>query len=244
MNDEELLRRVESLKDTMVAVSTGGPRIDNVNPDYQMEYSEVDRELRTRSIPNPNPYSDLWQWYGRWSSGDLPSYSSRRVFLAELFAPVLDQLRARVTGRGGEPPAPTGWTRVDRTVGEARMRLAEAASEEQFQGIGLLCREVLVSLAQAVYVPDRHPPLDGIQPSDSDAKRMLEAYLAVELGGGANEEARAHAKSALRLAVALQHRRTADFRQAAMCVEASAAVVNIVAITSGRRDPEQNVLAS
>jgi len=241
MTDKQLLEKLESLKNTMIAVSTGGPRIDDVNPDYQRDYSDVDRELRLRNIPNPNLYSDLWQWYGRWSSDDLPSYRSRRLFLTDLFAPVLDQVRAHATGSARDIPPLTGWLRVDRTVGEIRMCLAEASNEEQYQAIGLLCREVLISLAQAVHVPERHPSLDGVQPSDSDAKRMLDAYFAVELRGGPNEEARLHAKAALKLALALQHRRTADFRRAAMCVEASTAVINVVSITSGRRDPADDV---
>lgn len=52
---------------------------------------------------------------------------------------------------------------------------------------------------------------------------------------GANEEARAHARAALRLALALQHKRTADFRIAALCAEATASVVNILAVLAGRR---------
>jgi hypothetical protein len=237
MTDDELLRQLEFLRNMMVSVATGGPRINDVNPQYQQEYSEVDRELRRRKIPNPIPYADLWEWYGRWSSGDLPSYQSRRNFLAEIFTPILEQIRASVTGHIGESPEPTGWPRVDRTVGEMRSRLAAATTEEQFQAIGLLCREALISLAHAVYSPGQHPPLDGTTPSDTDARRMLEAYIAVELGSGPNEEARAHARAALRLALALQHRRTADFRQAAMCVEATTTVINVIAIASGRRDP-------
>jgi uncharacterized protein YutE (UPF0331/DUF86 family) len=66
---------------------------------------------------------------------------------------------------------------------------------------------------------------------------MLEAYVAVELAGGANEEVRKHARSALDLANALQHRRTATFREAAMCVESTTAIVNVIAIVAGMRDP-------
>ena len=80
--------------------------------------------------------------------------------------------------------------------------LATARAEEQFQAIGLLCREALISLAQAVYDPVRHPSIDGIASSDTDARRMLGAYIAEELVSGPNEEARAHARAALRLAVA------------------------------------------
>lgn len=122
-------------------------------------------------------------------------------------------------------------------MGELRDRLASASTEEQHQAVGLLGREALISLAQAVYVPERHPSVDGTQPSATDGKRMLEAFIAAELAGGANEEARRHARSALDFAVALQHRRTASFRDAAMCAEATTAVVNLVAIVAGRRDP-------
>jgi hypothetical protein len=237
MTHNELIRQIESLRSLMMSVATGGPRIDEVNLDYQKAFSTVDGELRRRRIPNSIPYSDLWEWYGRWRSGDLPSYQSRRTFLAEIFTPLLEQVRASTTGRMGEPPQLTGWPRVDRTIDQIRDNLAAAQTEEQFQSIGLLCREALISLAQAVYIPERHTPIDDITPSDTDARRMLEAYMVVELAGGPNEEARAHARAALKLTLALQHHRTADFRQAAMCVEATAAVINVIAIASGRRDP-------
>ncbi|MCK4443946.1 MAG: hypothetical protein KAW09_05350, partial [Thermoplasmata archaeon] len=79
--------------------------------------------------------------------------------------------------------------------------------------------------------------LNGVAPSKTDAKRMLEAFVAAELGGHANEETRSHAKASLRLALALQHKRTADFRTATLCAEATASVVNIVGILSGTRVP-------
>jgi hypothetical protein len=66
---------------------------------------------------------------------------------------------------------------------------------------------------------------------------MLEAYIAVEMAGGANEYLRKHTRAALDLAVNLQHKRTAAFRDAAICVEATTATVNTIAIISGRRDP-------
>jgi len=112
-----------------------------------------------------------------------------------------------------------------------------AREEEDFQGVGLLCREALITLGQVVWVAERHPPVDGVIPSDTDAKRRLEAYIAVELGTNANEQARKHAKAALDLAVGLQHKRSATWRDAAMCLEATASVVRLVTIVEGRRDP-------
>lgn len=75
----------------------------------------------------------------------------------------------------------TGWQKVDRQLQEVRLRLDTAESEEQYQAVGLLCREVLISVAQAVYDPRLHPSNDGVLPSDSDAGRMLEAFFSADL---------------------------------------------------------------
>jgi hypothetical protein len=217
----------------MISVATGGPRIQQVQAECQENCDLVDVELTNRHIPNPLPYRDLWQWYGRWSSGDLPTYASRRAFVSALFDPLVTQLR-----RGFSTPVEaTGWERVDRTVTALRQQLAVAETEEQFQTVGLLCRETLISLAQAAFSPDEHPTLDGVKATDTDTKRMLEAYIAASLGGSSNEHLRKHARAALDLALHLQHKRTASFRDAALCSEATTSVVNLVAVMAGRRDP-------
>jgi hypothetical protein len=74
-----------------------------------------------------------------------------------------------------------------------------------------------------------------VKPSATDAKRMLEAIFSVELKGSSNDEARAHARAAVNLALALQHKRTPDFRTAALCAEGTWSVVNMLAILAGRR---------
>lgn len=235
--DRDLLLNLDRLRSALVSVSTGGQMIDNVNSTYRQIFLEVDSALKKKGIANPIQFEDLWDWHGRWSSGDLPTYKSRREFVAALFNPLL----ARIRGNAQEPVlsqvGETGWLRVDRAVHEIRRRLAEAKTEEQYQAVGLLCREILISLAQAVHDPIKHPPLDEIKPSETDAKRMLEAYIAVEFAGSAHEEARRHAKAAYNLATNLQHRRTANFREAAMCAEATGSIVNVIAIVSGHRDP-------
>lgn len=130
---------------------------------------------------------------------------------------------------------PTGWQKVDRQIQEVRTRLDDAKTEEQFQAVGLLCREALISISQEVFDPLLHPSSDGVKMSDTDARRMLEAIFEVGLKGGVNEEARAHAKAAVKLALALQHKRTADFKMAALCAEATLSVINLLAILVGRR---------
>jgi hypothetical protein len=239
LTDDALIEELEAQRSLMVAVATGGPRIQEVNDDYRERRSRIQDALKERRLEDTNPYHDLWRWYGKWSSGDLPSYQSRRLHVAELYDDLIDRVRRGSVQVGSELfDEPTGWHRVDRGVEKFRLALETATGEEDFQSVGLLCREVLISLAQAVYVPNFHPTSDGVEPSDTDAKRMLEAYITHELAGGRNEAARRHAKAALDVANDLQHRRTAGFRDAALCAEATSAVVNLIAIVSGRRDPK------
>jgi len=240
VTEEELLEEIESQRNLMISVSTGGNRIQNVNDEYKERRERIRKALEALGIKDPNPYSDLWRWYGKWSSGDLPTYQSRRLYISDLYDPLADKLRQGEIQVGSHLfTEPTGWARVDRGVDNIREKLETSSVEEDYQAVGLLCREALISLAQAVYDPTLHPLPDGSSPSDTDAKRMLEGYIAAELAGSSNEEIRRHANAALALANSLVHRRTATFRDAAMCAEASAAVINLIAIASGRRDPMQ-----
>lgn len=237
LSHEDLVKLIEKQKCLMVSVSTGGDRIQNVNSDYQADLAEIAEALRERDLSNPNPFKDLWEWYGKWSDGSLPTYQSRRTFLSEMFSPLIETIKGMNTASLNPVfEEPTGWNRVDRSMGEIKLRLAQASSEEQYQGIGLLARETLISLAQAVFDPEVHTSPDGTEPSKTDAKRMLEAYISTVLSGKTNENIRRHAKASLDVANDLTHRRTADFRLAALCAESTNAVVNILSIISGRRD--------
>lgn len=188
---------------------------------HPMVRSNSDEARRLVAEFNEELARDGWEIYEKRQLSGRPVFAARRLGTrVEIFE------------------EPTGWPKVDRQMEEVRSRLLEASTEEQFQAVGLLCRETLISVAQAVYVAERHPTTDGVAASQTDAKRMLEAFIAVELGGAANDETRSHAKAALRLALALQHDRTADFRTAALCAEATVSVVNIVGIISGARTPK------
>jgi hypothetical protein len=125
------------------------------------------------------------------------------------------------------------WERAERNLDQAHEQLKQADTEEEFQAVGLLCREAMITLAQAVFDPNLHTASDNISPSHTDAKRMLEAYLQHELEDSSYAATRKFARSALDLANDLQHKRTATFRDAALCVEATTAVVRVIALISG-----------
>ena len=237
---KELIQKIEGQKGLMTAVATGGPKIKDVNGQYQQIRFEILTKMQDLGIEDPNPYPDLWSWYGKWRDGSLPSWQARRNYIGALYQPLLDALAMRSkTTLAVHPQEPTGWNRVDRSVDKINNALVHAENEEDFQTVGLLCREAIISLAQAVYDVTKHVSIDGVSPSETDAKRMLENYIAAELVGSSNETHRKFAKTTIQLAVDLQHKRTATFREAALCVEATRSIINTIAIMSGQRDPEK-----
>lgn len=237
---KELIQQIERQKELMIAVATGGPKIKDVNAQYKVRRFEVLTKLQDIGIDDPNPYPDLWSWYGKWRDGSLPSWQARRTYIGTLYQPLLDALERRSkTTSVVQPQEPTGWARVDRNVDKINNALAFAENEEDFQTVGLLCREAIISLAQAVYDSTKHSSVDGISPSNTDAKRMLENYIAAELTGSSNETHRKFAKTTVQLAIDLQHKRTASFREAALCAEATRSIINTIAVMSGQRDPEK-----
>ena len=61
-------------------------------------------------------------------------------------------------------PEPTLWEKVDRQIAAMREQLTRAASEEGYQAVGHLGREVMISLAQAVIDPAEAIGQDGKAP--------------------------------------------------------------------------------
>lgn len=226
-----LIKEIEAQKNLMITVATGGPRIEEVDDEYRSRRREIKRKLRNLQIDDPNSFEGLWESQG------LETYRSRRQYVRDLYSGLLSDLEEIEAGLTPDTTREsTGWERVDRGQEKIRLQLASSHDEEDYQQVGLLGREVLISLAQSVYDPSRHGPVDSVIPSETDAKRMIDSFIEYELKGQSNRELRSYAKSALDLALKLQHRRTADFRTAAMSAEAVFSVVNTVAIISGRRD--------
>ena len=123
--------------------------------------------------------------------------------------------------------------RTRRAADNMNARLAAAQSEEDFQSVGHLAREVCISVAQVVYHSEKHSTDDDVKPCSTDAKPKLSAYVGVELAGQANVEARRRARASIGLADALTHNRSATRRDASMAVVAVDAIVRIAEILEG-----------
>ncbi|MDR6300672.1 hypothetical protein [Mesonia maritima] len=231
---KDLIRDIEFLKNTMISVSTGGQRIQEINDEYKLKFNAVNKALQRLGFQNPNHFKDLWDWYGKWSS-DFITYRERRAFIRELYSSLVQILLETEEAESINVTIDLkGWERLERSVQEIRKRQSEASKEEQFQVIGLLCRETIITLAQSVFIEDKHPILDDTQVSKTDAKRLLEAYIAVELSGSSNKILRQYARSTLDLANALTHKRTATKKDASLCSIATLSLINFIGTIEGR----------
>ena len=127
-------------------------------------------------------------------------------------------------------PEPTLWDKVDRQVAAMREQLNRAASEEAYQAVGHLGREVMISLAQAVIDPSEAIGDDGRRPSSTDAGRLLEAYIAKTLPGGGNEALRRAVRAVVQTTSAVLHDRKAAPKDAALVAELVSSSVHLVHI--------------
>ena len=230
ISKQELLKDIEYLKNVMVSVATGGQRIQDVDTEYQKVYNKVAIALKKIDIDNPNNFRSLWDWYGKWKS-DFSKYQERRDYIKEIYEPIFSLFLDTEDERFIEVKVNlTDWDKIKRGIIEINKREKQAENEEQFQAVGMLCRELIISLAQSVYNPELHPSLDGTEISKTDAKRMLESYIAVTLSGAGNEELRSYVKTTNKLANTLTHKRTATKKEMMLCTSATLALVNFIGV--------------
>lgn len=137
---------------------------------------------------------------------------------------------ARPVGFVPMPPEPTQWEKVDTQVAAMRASLIRARSEAEYQTVGHLGREVMISLAQAVIEPADAIGEDGKTPSDTDAARLLDAYIGHVLPGRGNEELRSAVRRAVKATSAVLHDRKATPQDAALIAELVSGSVRLVHI--------------
>ena len=173
---DQLRKDIEALKDMMISVATGGERIQNVDARYRSLHSSISSRCKRINIKYDNKFNGLWDWYGRWTNS-MPHYQERRQFINDLLAPTFEAFSNDVTSPSIATPIVelNDWDRINRTVFKIKQNSLTAKNEEDFQQIGLLCRDVIISLAQAVYNPEIHGTTDdkGTVIGPSDAVRMI-----------------------------------------------------------------------
>lgn len=219
-----LLDLLDKQSNLMVSVATGGPKIADCNDDYKDRDKVIRKQLRGLGLDYPVVYRDLWQWHNMWRA-DLPTWASRRAFVADLFSEIRRQIEdCQVCGIS---TTLTGWARIDRVLALMPRRIQAAQHEEHYQEVGLNCRELLITLAQEVYDESMAMHCDK-EPGKSDSKRQLEAFVSRNMTGEVNKLLRKYVRSAIDLTSELTHRRSASKSDAIIVFSSTKSLVEII----------------
>lgn len=228
----KLKQNLETIKNIMVSVATGGPQIKEEDTRYKRLHTQIVQDCKKLNLTYNNTFFSLWDWYGKWKT-EFPSYKERRDFIRDLFAPTLAYFDENENDSNIETIIElSDWERIQRTITKIKRDSGSARNEEDFQVIGLLCRDVIISLAQVVYNPLVHGETDesGKQIGNADAVRMIGNYVKIKLNGSHNKELRAYAKATNDLANQLTHKRSATKRDMLLTVSSTIALINFIGI--------------
>lgn len=230
-----LRQNIETIRDIMISVATGRQQIQVENTRYTTLYAQIQHDCKVLNLTFNNPFPNLWAWYGKWKA-DFRTYQERRAYINDLFAPMLvyfdENMNFNNVSKVETLVELDEWDRITRTLTKIKRDSNNAKNEEDFQTVGLLCREVIISLAQAVYNPKLHGSTDekGVVIGNSDANRMIGNYVNIKLSGGSNEELRAYARNTNKLANRLTHERNATKKDMLLSVASTIALINFIGI--------------
>ena len=92
---EDLKKNISTIRGLMVKVSTGNGNIDDFEEEYNKLYFLIAEDINYfnkhgLTFQNLNSFLSLWDFYSHWSSGELPTYQSRRQYISSLYKPIED----------------------------------------------------------------------------------------------------------------------------------------------------------
>lgn len=228
----KLKQNIEAIKNIMVSVATGGNRIQEEEEIYKKLHAQIECDCKKLNLPYNNVFFSLWDWYGKWKA-DFQTYQERRTYIKELFAPTLAYFDETENYNNIESIVDLyDWKRIKRTIIKIQRDSNVAQNEEDFQAIGLLCLEVIISLAQAVYNHVLHGTTDEkrVIIGNSDAVRMIGNYISSEVSGSSNNELRAYANNTNKLANKLTHERNVTKKDMLLTVSSTIALIYFIGI--------------
>jgi len=228
MRPDEIAVEIEAQAALLVDVATGGPRIDDVNEDYKARRRQIVPELVRRGLDYPFPWADLWDWYESYSE-EPGGYRARRSRIRKLATPLVERLHELASDPGiddvgGPGEQSTDWTQIEGRLASMRQELAQAVSLDDLQDVGRRCREVLIDAARHVFDASMVP--DGVDtPGPSDAKAMIELFVASRAGGSSRAALRAVVRSAHTLMQTVTHSASVTRADAIACGSATVLIV-------------------
>lgn len=230
-NKSSVLERINQEKNMLIDVGTGELDIKYANEEYIRIHKELCNILNKICLSNPNNYNDLWEWYEDYKKRPLPTYTSRRKYINNLYESIINTIDNSSEKRYYLTEyIPTGWEKVDKCISKMKSNLIKSTIKEDFQSIGHYGREVLITIAQNVFDKEKHKSPDGTDIGNADSKRMLEAYINYKFKGKKGDREKKFVKSAIDFANEITHRSTLNKIDAELCYNAIVSTSNIIRI--------------
>lgn len=232
-NKDSVLALINAEKDFLIKAGTGIIQIrdQKVNNEYKIQHQYLLQVLKQLGLESVHKYNDLWDWYNDYKSKGMSTYQSRRTYISNIFQPLINTIQnSDASALNLIQYELTGWEKVDDAVSKIKDVLVKANKTADYQSVGMYGRELLITLAQTVFIKEKHPSIDGTDISSADSKRMLEAYINYCLHKRSKEREIKFAKSAIDFSNELTHNRTATQMDAELCYNAVLSTVHIIRV--------------
>jgi hypothetical protein len=181
---------------------------------------------------------------GPWKQ-HLPTYQERRAYVIRLYEPLLDALddleRRQLTG--GLDLGETGWSKVDSRVHQLHGRFASASTVEDYKGIGYACRDLIITVANAVFDSDRHVRPDEGPLKGDDAKNRIDRALEVEFSGESHQKLRKYVRSLWEYVSTVAHSESTTEQTATVAVHGTLHLIDtLLLLFPPEPEPEPEVI--
>ena len=152
-------KEIIKIKKILTDVSTGQAQIQDFNDEYINIYSQLDTYLNDLNVKNPNPYSDLWEFYQYWKK-NLKTYADRRAYVIKIYK------NLKVNNQ------PVTKNNFHTYINTGRIKELKSIKSTKFDLIKLirLCEEINISFLNKAYLScgmlvrsmiDHVPPIFG-----------------------------------------------------------------------------------
>jgi len=198
---------LQSQSNTIVAVGTGGSRIQSEESEYKRNARTLDANFRRLGFGPPFPWPSLRDWYGFYSQ-ELPTWRERREHvrgLTQAALAKLDELEAR--GSVHDPAADDDtatWDGLNGRIAGLVTEYSGARDRDDWQDVGRRSREILIDFGKLIADPDLVPAGDDA-PKAGDAKSWFDLFLARHASGRDKAELRAMMRAAWELSQKVTH---------------------------------------
>ena len=238
---ESVLSLINEEKDILIKAGTGIIQIRDAkeNNYYKSKHQQLAALLEQLGLKPVHTYNDLWDWYNDYKQKELTTYQSRRNYIRDIYAPLIAIIsNSEESTTNLISYESTGWDKVDSSVERMKEVLIEANVTADYQSVGMYGRELLITLAQTVFIKEKHPSVDGTDIGKTDSKRMLEAYINYCLKKRSKEIEIKFAKASIDFSNELTHNRTATPMDAELCYNAVLSTVHIIKVLNKYNDSE------